>query len=139
MAVANGRGHRADPYPPDPTVARERLMDRDWPAKDVAPLIALIDDPRHKISEDGTFRLSDEQARAIPALDAGAADGAGARRNRRRTQRLGADIAEYLDILRSRERVMAAIASRTDRDQGAVQHAARPPSTKRRGTSRTRT
>jgi DNA gyrase subunit A len=47
---------------PDPATARERLMDRDWPARDVAPLIALIDDPRHRINEDGTFRLSEEQA-----------------------------------------------------------------------------
>src|SRR5690606_17853620 len=53
---------------PDPATARERLMDRDWPAQDVAPLIALIDDPRHRINDDGTFRLSDEQARAILAL-----------------------------------------------------------------------
>ncbi|RZL67155.1 MAG: DNA gyrase subunit A, partial [Rhodococcus sp. (in: high G+C Gram-positive bacteria)] len=43
---------------PDATVARERLMERYWPAKDVAPLIALIDDPRHKINDDGTFMLS---------------------------------------------------------------------------------
>src|SRR5690606_36901064 len=53
---------------PDPGTARERLMDRDWPARDVEPLIRLIDDPRHQIAEDGTFRLSDEQARAILAL-----------------------------------------------------------------------
>ena len=33
---------------PDPGTARERLMARDWPAQDVAPLIALIDDPRHR-------------------------------------------------------------------------------------------
>ena len=40
-------------------------MERDWPARDMAPLVALIDDPRHGISEDGTCRLSEEQARAI--------------------------------------------------------------------------
>ena len=40
-------------------------MARDWPAKDMAPLIALIDDPRHRIGEDDTYRLSEEQARAI--------------------------------------------------------------------------
>src|SRR5690606_27219991 len=53
---------------PDPATAREKLLDRDWPAGEVADLIALIDDPRHKVNEDGTFRLSDEQARAILAL-----------------------------------------------------------------------
>ena len=40
-------------------------MARDWPAEDVAPLVALIADPRHQVSSDGTYRLSDEQARAI--------------------------------------------------------------------------
>src|SRR3546814_1440491 len=38
---------------PDPATAREQLMTRRWPAADVAPLIALIDDPRHRINDDG--------------------------------------------------------------------------------------
>ncbi len=33
---------------PDPATARERLMARDWPATDIAPLVALIADPRHR-------------------------------------------------------------------------------------------
>src|SRR5213075_1223864 len=47
---------------PDPVVARERLMARDWPASDVAPLIAQ---PGRAVAEDGTYRLSEVQARAI--------------------------------------------------------------------------
>ncbi|HEX5866262.1 MAG TPA: DNA topoisomerase (ATP-hydrolyzing), partial [Beijerinckiaceae bacterium] len=50
---------------PDPNTAREQLMARHWPAEDIAPLIALVDDPRHRVAEDGTYRLSDAQARAI--------------------------------------------------------------------------
>jgi DNA gyrase subunit A len=50
---------------PDPVVARERLMARDWPASDVAPLIALIAEPGRAVSETGTYRLSEVQARAI--------------------------------------------------------------------------
>ncbi|MBL7405411.1 DNA gyrase subunit A, partial [Escherichia coli] len=50
---------------PDPNSAREALMGRDWPAHDIAPLIALVDDPRHRVAEDGTYRLSETQARAI--------------------------------------------------------------------------
>jgi DNA gyrase subunit A len=50
---------------PDPNVARERLMARDWPASDVAPLIALIAEPGRTVSETGTYRLSEVQARAI--------------------------------------------------------------------------
>src|SRR5258706_962468 len=49
----------------DANEAREALMSRDWPAQDVATLLELIDDPRHKVSKDGTYRLSDVQARAI--------------------------------------------------------------------------
>ena len=49
----------------DANAARDALMGRDWPAKDMKPLVELIDDPRHKISQKGTYRLSDEQAKAI--------------------------------------------------------------------------
>src|SRR5262249_44597987 len=49
----------------DANEAREGLMERDWPARDVAALLQLIDDPRHRISEKGTYRLSAEQAKAI--------------------------------------------------------------------------
>jgi len=90
---------------PDPATARERLMVRNWPARDVAPLIALIDDPRHRIEEDGTFKLSDEQARAILALTLSRLTALGRDEIGNELDGLGKDIAEYLDILRSRERV----------------------------------
>src|SRR5438132_5657095 len=50
---------------PDANAAREALMGRDWPARDVEAMILLIDDPRHRINPDGTYRLSEAQARAI--------------------------------------------------------------------------
>src|SRR5260221_3578107 len=50
---------------PDPNTARETLMSRAWLGKDVAAMITLIDDPRHRLAEDGTARLSIEQAKAI--------------------------------------------------------------------------
>jgi DNA gyrase subunit A len=53
---------------PDPVVARERLMARDWPASDVAPLIALIAEPGREVSAEGTYKLSEIQARAILEL-----------------------------------------------------------------------
>src|SRR5258708_5498956 len=53
---------------PDPVVARDRLMAKDWPASDVAPLIALIAEPRREVSSEGTYRLSEVQARAILEL-----------------------------------------------------------------------
>jgi DNA gyrase subunit A len=53
---------------PDPVVARERLRAKGWPAGDVAALIELINEPGQGVSEDGTYRLSDAQARAILEL-----------------------------------------------------------------------
>jgi DNA gyrase subunit A len=94
---------------PDPASAREQLMARDWPAHDVAPLIALIDDPRHRINEDGTFRLSDEQARAILALTLSRLTALGRDEIGAELNGLGGDIKEYLEILRSRERVRGII------------------------------
>jgi DNA gyrase subunit A len=94
---------------PDPGTARERLMDRDWPAADVAPLIALIDDPRHRIADDGTFRLSDEQARAILALTLSRLTALGRDEIGDELNGLGKEIEDYLDILRSRERVIAIV------------------------------
>jgi DNA gyrase subunit A len=50
---------------PDPTSAREALLARAWPVFDLAPLIALIDEPGRGVTEAGTYMLSEEQARAI--------------------------------------------------------------------------
>ncbi len=94
---------------PNPNAARESLMLRDWPAREVAPLIALIDDPRHKIGEDGTFRLSDEQARAILALTLSRLTALGRDEIGNELNGLGADIEDCLAILRSRERVRTII------------------------------
>ena len=53
---------------PDSATARTALMERAWPARDMAPLIALIADPRHALDDDGAIRLSEAQARAILEL-----------------------------------------------------------------------
>jgi len=53
---------------PDPAAARVALTGRSWPVHDLAPLIALIDEPGRGVSEDGTYMLSEEQARAILEL-----------------------------------------------------------------------
>ena len=44
---------------PDAATAREQLMASAWPARDVAPLVALIADPRHKMEAGETMRLSE--------------------------------------------------------------------------------
>ncbi|TWA97002.1 DNA gyrase subunit A [Bradyrhizobium stylosanthis] len=91
---------------PDPTTARDTLMSRDWPARDVEDMLTLIDDPRHRISEDGTIRLSMEQARAILDLRLQRLTALGRDEIRDELDKLAGEIADYLDILRSRERVL---------------------------------
>ncbi|MBN8995745.1 MAG: DNA gyrase subunit A [Rhizobiales bacterium] len=94
----------------DPNAAREELMARDWPAADVAPLIALIDDPRHRLNEDGTsYRLSDAQARAILELRLARLTALGRDEIAEELEKLAAEIRNYLEILRSRARVRAII------------------------------
>jgi DNA gyrase subunit A len=50
---------------PDPQTAREGLLAKPWPAKDIAPLIALIDDPEYFVDDQGNYRMSEIQAKAI--------------------------------------------------------------------------
>jgi DNA gyrase subunit A len=49
----------------DAAAARAALMSVDWPAADIAPLLALIEEPGNVISADNTVRLTEEQARGI--------------------------------------------------------------------------
>ncbi len=90
---------------PDPQVAREQLMERRWPAKDVAPLIRLIDDPRHRINDDGTYNLSEEQARAILELRLQRLTALGREEIADELNKIGEEIKDYLDILSSRVRI----------------------------------
>ena len=94
---------------PDPNTARDTLMSRDWPAKDVAAMITLIDDPRHRLAEDGTARLSIEQAKAILDLRLQRLTALGREEISEELDKLAVEIADYLDILRSRARVQAII------------------------------
>ncbi|MFC5415049.1 DNA gyrase subunit A [Dongia soli] len=89
---------------PDPVVAREQLMARDWPAQDVAPLIHLIDDPTHTISEQGTYRLSETQARAILELRLQRLTGLERDKIADELKELSAKIVDYLETLESREK-----------------------------------
>ena len=90
---------------PDPATARDTLMSRDWPAKDVEAMITLIDDPRHAINPDGTIRLSFEQAKAILDLRLQRLTALGRDEISDELDKLAAEIADYLEILRSRARV----------------------------------
>jgi DNA gyrase subunit A len=94
---------------PDPNTAREILMSRDWSARDVESMITLIDDPRHRLNEDGTARLSMEQAKAILDLRLQRLTALGREEISQELDKLALEIKDYLDILRSRARVQAII------------------------------
>ncbi|TCQ09664.1 DNA gyrase subunit A [Rhizobium sp. PP-F2F-G36] len=94
---------------PDPATAREQLMTRRWPAHDVDSLIRLIDDPRHKINDDGTYNLSEEQARAILELRLARLTALGRDEIGDELNKIGGEISDYLEILGSRLRIMTIV------------------------------
>jgi DNA gyrase subunit A len=93
----------------DANEAREQLMERDWPARDVAAMVTLIDDPRHRVSEAGTTKLSAEQAKAILDLRLQRLTALGRDEIKAELDKLAEEIADYLEILRSRARIQAIV------------------------------
>jgi DNA gyrase subunit A len=91
---------------PSPAAAREQMMARDWPARDIGPLVDLIADPRHKLTAAGTIKLSDEQARAILDLRLQRLTALGRDEIGDELKKLGEEIKEYLAILASRARIV---------------------------------
>jgi DNA gyrase subunit A len=88
----------------DPTIAREQLMAKSWPAGDIVPLIELIADPHQVGAEDGNYRLSEAQARAILELRLHRLTGLERDKIAAELTELGEKIIDFLDILGSRER-----------------------------------
>jgi len=93
-------------FSPSPAEAKAQLMARDWPAKDMAPLIELIADPRHGISADGTYRLSEEQAKAILELRLARLTALGRDEIGDELKKIAEEIKDYLAILSSRLRII---------------------------------
>jgi len=96
---------------PNPATAREQLMERNWPAKDVAPLVRLVADPRSILDDEGNLRLTEEQARAILELRLARLTALGRDELGDEAQTLADQISDLLDILRSRPRVLDIIRS----------------------------
>jgi DNA gyrase subunit A len=95
----------------DAAEAREKLMTRRWPAHDIVAYIKLIDDPAHPINDDGTYNLSETQARAILELRLQRLTAIGVKEVTDELEELALKIKDYLEILGSRERIMAIIAA----------------------------
>ncbi|GGH25119.1 DNA gyrase subunit A [Cribrihabitans marinus] len=106
----------------DAAEAREKLMTRRWPASEIADYIRLIDDPTHTMNEDGTYNLSEAQARAILDLRLQRLTQIGVKEVTDELESLAGKIKEYLEILGSRERIMGIISDELSevREQFAV-------------------
>ena len=106
----------------DPAEARDKLMTRRWPAHDIADYIRLIDDPSHTMNDDGTYFLSETQARAILELRLQRLTAMGVREVTGELQELAGKIKDYLAILRSRDRILSIISDelREVKEQFAV-------------------
>nr|WP_174825601.1 MULTISPECIES: DNA gyrase subunit A [unclassified Ruegeria] len=106
----------------DAAEAREKLMTRRWPAAEIEGYLRLIDDPLSKMNDDGTYNLTEVQARAILELRLQRLTQLGVKEVTDELEQLAAKIKEYLDILSSRERIMSIIGDelREVRDQFAV-------------------
>jgi DNA gyrase subunit A len=106
MAVANiDEVIRIIRHSPDPNTAREQLLAKAWPIMDMGPLLDLIADRRTRKGDGDTIYLSDEQARAILALQLSRLTGLGRDEIGNEAKGLSEKIADYLDILRSRPRI----------------------------------
>jgi DNA gyrase subunit A len=93
----------------DAAEAREKLMERRWPAEEILPFIKLIDDPTHTANEDGTYNLSETQARAILDLRLQRLTQLGVKEVTDELEELAGKIKDYLAILASRDRILAII------------------------------
>ncbi|MBK6897197.1 MAG: DNA gyrase subunit A [Alphaproteobacteria bacterium] len=91
---------------PNPAEAKEGLLSRDWPAADVAPLIALIDDPEYPVSDQGTYRMSEIQAKEILDLRLHRLTGLERDKIGDDLKKITDEISEFLAILASRERLL---------------------------------
>lgn len=89
---------------PNPQDAKDALLSRAWPAKDVEPLVILIDEPDRKV-ENGVYHLSEAQAKAILDLRLQRLTGLERDKIHEELRAIGEDIKEYLSILASREKL----------------------------------
>ncbi|MGC2414413.1 MAG: DNA gyrase subunit A [Stellaceae bacterium] len=90
----------------DPASARAGLIGQRWPAADMAPVLALLGEEGGALAADGTYQLSDEQARAILDLRLQRLTGLEREKISDEVQELVSEIAGHLEILRSRTRLI---------------------------------
>ena len=89
---------------PTPQDAKDALLAKAWPAGEVEALVKLIDEPDRKV-ENGTYRLSEAQAKAILDLKLQRLTGLERDKIHEELVSLGDEIKECLSILASREKL----------------------------------
>ena len=89
---------------PNPQEAKEALLRKAWPAGEVETLVKLIDEPDRKV-ENGTYRLSEAQAKAILDLKLQRLTGLERDKIHEELITIGEEIKECLSILASREKL----------------------------------
>ncbi len=89
---------------PTPQEAKDALLAKAWPAGEVEALVKLIDEPDRKV-ENGTYRLSENQAKAILDLKLQRLTGLERDKIHEELVSLGEEIKECLSILASREKL----------------------------------
>ncbi len=89
-----------------PQEAKEGLLNKRWPAHDIAPLIELIDDPEYLLDEAGTYQMSEAQVKAILDLRLHRLTGLERDKIGDELKQITDAIAEYLAILASREKML---------------------------------
>ncbi len=94
---------------PDAASARTALMNLAWPATDVLPLLALVDDERNVVAPDGTVHFTDEQARGILDLRLQRLTGLEREKITAEMTEVAAKISDLLDIIASRPRRLEVI------------------------------
>ena len=94
---------------PDPATARAELLARDWPAETVAPLLALVEEQGEGREPSPTYRLSEEQARAILDIRLQRLTALERDKIRAELEEIAQRIQELLLILRSRERLLEVV------------------------------
>jgi DNA gyrase subunit A len=94
-------------HAPDPATARTQLMDRSWPAKDVAPLIRLVNEPQSSLTEDGEYQMTEAQVKAILDLKLQRLTGLEREKVANELEDLTNEIQEYLEILGDRDKLIS--------------------------------
>ena len=89
---------------PTPQDAKDALVGKAWAAASIEDWVKLIDEPDRKV-ENGFYRLSDDQAKAILDLKLQRLTGLERDKIHDELVSLGEDIKEFLSILASREKL----------------------------------